>query len=847
MTQKISPFGEAKYGWDFGESGWNSGMDENILKFSFLFDRNIDGITNTLPANPSNGSAYFLTTDSRLYFRVSSNWLSSPTPRWFVLVIRTTGELYQFDGSTLVPIESSSDLSDRIEDVELTLSTLGSAAFQNGEYFATQASLDVVEASLSSDIETVSEGVIAAEERFERELFAAGYTFLGNYTADLNITTRKQYFRRGDRFYAANEGATLPYTTTGTWATDSANLVLLGDAVLRQELAGVLGSTMIGRGVVAVNSIDELLTLTPDQRRSDLRYLVKGYHAGLEGGGGVFYWDAAKDRSIHNGGTVIDPTAVFPTDWNNQTQLGAWFDAANVGTGCWVRQYDGDVNVKWFGAKGDGVTDDTVSVQTAITLFNTVLIPKSNSYYYLNNVIVPNGACITGEGLSGTSSYSARTSIGAGAGNSVFVTTSETQGLNIRNLQCVGGKHFFLQQDRENYTAYALFENIEIWANTEEAYLGNFIFTVWRGGRSGYYGTSNVKHSFIKSLPSDAHIAGSIIQFKSTNLNKVEDCYIFNSGTNSDAAIYIEYGYHWDIRNCDFESGNGGKAIYARGCYNLIVENNWFEGNVTDDLIVCTICRGSNPYGTDLKFTANTVNGSGLTRALFNIADASTLVFRNNFLFQIPDGIVFDHATTIGYNGISVVENNRIASSPNAFIATVITSQDLTKDYSRVNVLPIGKGGVDITKFVSSNYQASTVVSDLTGLDAMLVILTQQSNYMYYELPARLVTFLRGKKITFAALGRGNGTSQGNNVSIRVWKDGEALEFNTGTGIEFIADPGNTELRVGKVVVTVPADAVTLKVGFSSGGATGNLSGFFVEALALYLGEIRDLQGLELI
>ena len=106
---------------------------------------------------------------------------------------------------------------------------------------------------------------------------------------------------------------------------------------------------------------------------------------------------------------------------------------------------------------------------------------------------------------------------------------------------------------------------------------------------------------------------------------------------------------------------------------------------------------------------------------------------------------------------------------------------------------------------------------------------------------------MRGKKITFAALGRGNGTSQGNNVSIRVWKDGEALEFNTGTGTEFIADPGNTELRVGKVVVTVPADAVTLKVGFSSGGATGNLSGFFVEALALYLGEIRDLQGLELI
>lgn len=250
MPQKIAPFLEGKYGWNLGESGWNSGMDENILKFSFLFDRNINDIVDSLPTGANDGDAYFLTTDNRLYFRVSGNWVTSSVPRWFVLVIRTTGELYQFDGSTLVPIESSSDLSDRIEGVELTLSTLGSAAFQNGEYFATQASLDVVEASLSSDIETVSEGVIAAEERFERELFAAGYTFLGNYTADLNITTHKQYFRRGDRFYAANEGTTLPYTTTGDWTGDSAEFKWLGDDVLRQELARSddpsMGAALIG-------------------------------------------------------------------------------------------------------------------------------------------------------------------------------------------------------------------------------------------------------------------------------------------------------------------------------------------------------------------------------------------------------------------------------------------------------------------------------------------------------------------------------------------------------------------------------------------------------------------------
>jgi len=145
MTQKISPFLEGKYGWDFGESGWNSGMDENLLKFSFLFDGNVDSIVTTLPT-ATNSQSHFLTTDNRLYFSVNSQWYSSPTPKWHLLTIKLTGEVYRFDGTSLTLVPSSDDLDSRVVSLEASVASLGSAAYQDSTAFATPAALDVVSA-----------------------------------------------------------------------------------------------------------------------------------------------------------------------------------------------------------------------------------------------------------------------------------------------------------------------------------------------------------------------------------------------------------------------------------------------------------------------------------------------------------------------------------------------------------------------------------------------------------------------------------------------------------------------------------------------------------------------------
>lgn len=72
-------------------------------------------------------------------------------------------------------------------------------------------------------------------------------------------------------------------------------------------------------------------------------------HLSLGGMSGTFYWDAASTEA-HNGGTVLRPATV----------------AVNQ-AGRWVRSNrEWGVHVKWFGAKGDGVTDDSAAINAAI-------------------------------------------------------------------------------------------------------------------------------------------------------------------------------------------------------------------------------------------------------------------------------------------------------------------------------------------------------------------------------------------------------------------------------------------------------------------------------------------------
>lgn len=71
--------------------------------------------------------------------------------------------------------------------------------------------------------------------------------------------------------------------------------------------------------------------------------IIAGFYAKGDGGGGTFVYSTSSSAT-DNGGTIIAP---------------------NVGSGRFIRVYEGAINIRWFGAKGDGVTNDTSAIQAA--------------------------------------------------------------------------------------------------------------------------------------------------------------------------------------------------------------------------------------------------------------------------------------------------------------------------------------------------------------------------------------------------------------------------------------------------------------------------------------------------
>ena len=187
------------------------------------------------------------------------------------------------------------------------------------------------------------------EAQFKAFLDASGYEAPVPYAPGLTLERATQTVT-----YLGNEyrvkSQFLPLLTTN-WAGDESKLKLIGDDSLRQDMANFTdpakGAAILGRGVVSIASIADLLTAT---LKESLTYRVASYDGGWAIavpyvgplGGGDFKW-------LPNSTTPADGGIVFQVPVGRVVRIG----------------HTSTVKAEWYGAIGDGVRDDTDALHLA--------------------------------------------------------------------------------------------------------------------------------------------------------------------------------------------------------------------------------------------------------------------------------------------------------------------------------------------------------------------------------------------------------------------------------------------------------------------------------------------------
>jgi len=145
--------------------------------------------------------------------------------------------------------------------------------------------------------------------------------------------------------------------------------------------------------VITIDSLKELKDKVGGNKHKPKTIWVSGYHEKGDGafGSHIFEFDP-ECTEPHNGGTIIDPDAIFPTNWNDSTQVDNWYNYNSSKTGRFKLKYNGAVNIKWFGAK-NGI-DSTLAINSAFKNEN-VFIPLG-IYKISNKILINNDINITG-------------------------------------------------------------------------------------------------------------------------------------------------------------------------------------------------------------------------------------------------------------------------------------------------------------------------------------------------------------------------------------------------------------------------------------------------------------------
>lgn len=236
------------------------------------------------------------------------------------------------------------------------------------------------------------------------------YTLTGTqitFTSPIPVGVSKVYIVGGTTLSTnvpADGSVTTPKIQDGAVTSSKIAAGAVGAAQLANGSIGAAQLAWAGLLSKVVTSISALRSLN---KATYTNAFVTGYYATNDGGGGAYYLDASDTTSADNGGTII----------------------VAIDGGRWKLIYaENKLSIKQFGAKVDGVTDDSTPVQNCINFLQTngggtIFLPAGVTILNTGVTITVGGVTLAGIGWQ---EYSGVETTGTPGINASWVKSSGT-------------------------------------------------------------------------------------------------------------------------------------------------------------------------------------------------------------------------------------------------------------------------------------------------------------------------------------------------------------------------------------------------------------------------------------
>lgn len=461
----------------------------------------------------------------------------------------------------------------------------------------------------------------------------------GNFNPQISITPSSTFiYGHGGLLMTAGVGSSFSLPGTGGMRLITPNISSSGASVgqvlkLTNTNGTVEFATVLPNSVI-VSTVADLVALPV----SSTNATTLGYWSVGDGGGASFYWV------------------------NNQTSTNRGTKIASSISGSWVMINQDSINVKQWGAKGDGVYYDSVLINEAITYalaqskVPPVIIP-SGTYVCTNTVnIFGNNLELNLYGklvnATNTPTYVLR------IGNSPTVTAGVVTTYAARNITIDGHGSGVIDQN-------------------------SITMSPWSSGNEGYhavlaYGVNGLQ---FKNIIITNSIAWAFSLDLCANFD-VSNCKVYTGNANGHLVsgvlsyLGIQDGIHANdskngfIRDNIVESGDDALAVSATRTIdagNVVVSGNKAFSKVFAYEADGTTLNTNSPAG---RFGLSCFNNAltaycGLTNVTFanNIIDGGTGLFlveavNNTNTLNVPTGIKFIGNTFNGQNSIGVTNFN---------------------------------------------------------------------------------------------------------------------------------------------------------------------------------------------